>query len=198
MKGYKISNFLKKSETRDLGKKNFYEKSRFKALEILLEREKNAEEIKNFLPKRFNKDIIEYQKIILLNVMKLFDIKNTIVSLFRNCFSRSLDYQNTVKLEQKPKFKDSVAEIAKIRRQKKSDDKHTTDMPELESEKSAAQGKKQSTKGLKMLTPNQMLSRLPISLAQLNAGNNSEKLKKEITQLLFSLYRSKNPDKTNL
>ena len=37
-----------------------------------------------------------------------------------------------------------------------------------------------------------MLSRLPISLGQLNAGNNSEKLKKEISQLLYSLYRSKN------
>ena len=45
--------------------------------------------------------------------------------------------------------------------------------------------------GLKMLTPNQMLSRLPISLAQLKAGNNSEKLKNEIRQLLYSLYRSK-------
>ena len=46
--------------------------------------------------------------------------------------------------------------------------------------------------GLKILTPNQMLSRLPITLAQLKAGNNSEKLKNEIRQLLYSLYRSKN------
>ena len=45
--------------------------------------------------------------------------------------------------------------------------------------------------GLKILTPDQMLSRLPITLAQLNAGNNSEKLKNEIRQLLYSLYRSK-------
>ena len=49
----------------------------------------------------------------------------------------------------------------------------------------------QSGQGLKILTPNQMLSILPISLAQLNAGNNSEKLKNEIRQLLYSLYRSK-------
>ena len=48
----------------------------------------------------------------------------------------------------------------------------------------------QSGKGLKILTPDQMLSRLPISLAQLKAGNNSEKIKNEITQLLHSLYRS--------
>ena len=46
-------------------------------------------------------------------------------------------------------------------------------------------------KGLKILTPNQMLNRLPITLAQLKAGNNSEKLKNEIRQLLYSLYRSK-------
>ena len=44
---------------------------------------------------------------------------------------------------------------------------------------------------LEILTPNQMLSRVPISLAHLEAGNNSEKLKNEIRQLLFSLYRSK-------
>ena len=50
---------------------------------------------------------------------------------------------------------------------------------------------KQSGQGLKILTPNQMLSRLPITLAQLKAGNNSEKLKNEIRQLLCSLYRSK-------
>ena len=36
-----------------------------------------------------------------------------------------------------------------------------------------------------------MRSRLPISLAQLKAGNNSEKLKNEIRQILYSLYRSK-------
>ena len=50
----------------------------------------------------------------------------------------------------------------------------------------------QSWHGLKILTPNQMLSGLPISLAQLKAENNSEKLKNEIRQILYSLYRSKN------
>ena len=51
---------------------------------------------------------------------------------------------------------------------------------------------KQDEQGLKILTPNQMLSRLPITLAQLKAGNNSQKLINEIRQLLYSLYRSKN------
>ena len=53
----------------------------------------------------------------------------------------------------------------------------------------------QQGKGLKILTPNQMLSRLPIALAQLEAGNNSEKLKNEIRQIFYSLYRSKNMTK---
>ena len=36
-----------------------------------------------------------------------------------------------------------------------------------------------------------MLSKLPITVTQLNAGNNSEKLKNEIRQILYSLYRSR-------
>ena len=54
----------------------------------------------------------------------------------------------------------------------------------------------QQGQGLKILTPDQMLSRLPITLAQLKAGNNSQKLKNEIRQLLYSLYLSKKLTKT--
>ena len=61
-------------------------------------------------------------------------------------------------------------------------------MPNLKTEESAAQRRKQEGKGLKILTPQQMLSRLAISLTHLEAGNNSEKLKNEIRQLLYSLY----------
>ena len=63
-------------------------------------------------------------------------------------------------------------------------------MPDLEKEESPEQRRNQEGQGLKILTPNQMFSRLPISLAQLKTGNNSEKLKYEIRQLLYSLYRS--------
>ena len=45
--------------------------------------------------------------------------------------------------------------------------------------------------GLKILTNKQMLNRLPILLAQIQAGNNSSKLKNETRQILYSLYRSK-------
>ena len=54
----------------------------------------------------------------------------------------------------------------------------------------------QEGQGLKILTPDQMLSRLPTSLAQLKAENNSEKFKNEIRQVLYSLYRSKKLTKT--
>ena len=45
--------------------------------------------------------------------------------------------------------------------------------------------------GLKILTPKQMLQRLPIALAQIKAGNNSESLLNEIRQIVYSLYQSK-------
>ena len=64
-------------------------------------------------------------------------------------------------------------------------------MSELESEESAAKRRNQQGQGLKILTPDQMLGRLPIILAHLKAGNNSQKLKNGIRQLLYSLYRSK-------
>ena len=44
-------------------------------------------------------------------------------------------------------------------------------------------------KGLKILTPNKLLTRLPIFLAQIKAGNNSYKLKNEIRQILYLLYQ---------
>ena len=56
-----------------------------------------------------------------------------------------------------------------------------------------SEAKTKATKGtgLKILTPKQMLQRLPIALAQVKAGNNSEKLLNEIRQIVYSLYQSK-------
>ena len=86
------------------------------------------------------------------------------------------------------KLKNIVKNVPKDKVSKVEENKKIIDIVEkildLNSEK-------QSGKGSKMVTPNQMLSRLPITLAQLNAGNNSEKLKNEIRQLFYSLYRSK-------
>ena len=83
-------------------------------------------------------------------------------------------------------------------------------MPRLESEEDAAKrlatikkisktsNKEEPLKdtkigeGLKILTPNQLLTRLPILLAQKQAGNTSQKLNNEIRQIIYSSYRSKN------
>ena len=59
----------------------------------------------------------------------------------------------------------------------------------LEAKKRAAE--KQEETGLKILTPKQMLQRLPTALAQVKAGNNSESLLNEIRQIVYSLYQSK-------
>ena len=66
-----------------------------------------------------------------------------------------------------------LREILKTKSNKQPD---ATDMPELESEESTAERRKIDGKGLKILTPGQMLSRLPITSAQLKAGKNSQKL----------------------
>ena len=94
--------------------------------------------------------------------------------------------------------KDMIKMLSLLKETIKSNDKKTpdeqqdtTNMPELESEESVKQRRNRQGKSLKILMPNQILSTLPISLAQLKAGNNSEKLKDEIRQLLYSLYRSK-------
>ena len=53
--------------------------------------------------------------------------------------------------------------------------------------------KQNETKGkrLKIWTPRQMLQRLPVALAQVNASNNSESLLNEIRQIIYSLYQPK-------
>ena len=75
-------------------------------------------------------------------------------------------------------------------KQESNEQLDTTDITELESEESALEGRNQQGQRLKILTRDQMLSRLPITLAQLKAGNNSQKLLNEIRQLLYSFYRS--------
>ena len=59
-------------------------------------------------------------------------------------------------------------------------------MSELKTKAKESEGR-----GLKILTHKQMLQRLPIALAQVKAGNNSESLLNEIRQIVYSLYQSK-------
>ena len=58
-------------------------------------------------------------------------------------------------------------------------------MPPLESDGEEVK----EIKRLKILTPNKLLTRLPILLAQIEVGNNSYKLKNEVRQILYFLYR---------
>ena len=116
-------------------------------------------------------------------------------------------------IEPEEKFEESVGERVKTRPRKIS--KATADYLEYEKEQKESQKRfsndydsngwpsgsgnvvtKAKGTGLKILNDKQMLNRLPILLAQIQAGNNSIKLKNEIRQILYSLYRSKVLTKT--
>ena len=92
-----------------------------------------------------------------INKNQVYSIKNTLTEI--KTIVRNTPIDNPLKTEENEKIIDIVEEILELN------------------------SKNQLGLGLKILTPNQMLSRLPITLAQLNAGNNSEKLKNEIMQL---------------
>ena len=68
------------------------------------------------------------------------------------------------------------------------------DTPDLEFKEDAE--KRQKGHGLKIMTSNQLITRLPILLAQKQAGYISQKLNNEIRKIIYSLYRSENLSKT--
>ena len=88
-------------------------------------------------------------------------------------------------------LKDLKKEIEKMSQEERKIEKQDN-IVEIVEEILKFNKQKQEGQGIKILTPSQMLSRLLISLAQLQAEINSEKLKNEIRQLLYSLYYSKN------
>ena len=95
--------------------------------------------------------------------------------------------------KQLTKIKKIVKNVPQDRRFKTEENENIIDVIERILELNS---ETQLGKGLKILTPDQMFSRLPIILAQLKAGNNPEKLVNEIRQLLYSLYRSRKLTKT--
>ena len=116
-------------------------------------------------------------------------------------------------LEPEKKYEESIAERVKTRKQnapsrssKKDYSAEAADYLKYMEEQEKGQkrfsddydsnGSGNVGTGLKILTNKQMLNRLPILLAQIQAGNNSSKLKNEIRQILYSLYRSKVLTKT--
>ena len=114
-------------------------------------------------------------------------------------------------IEPEEEYEESIAERVKTRRQNKETDRDTqrTFVPqdssinlddftygenynELDEEdREMLRNMNNEGKELKILSKQQMFSRLPILLAQIQAGNNSIKLKNELRQILYSLYRSK-------
>ena len=102
-----------------------------------------------------------------------------------------LEYSNVIRKGNKNvKQKKTLANINMLYNERNEAIKFIEDYDPtiLEAKKLA---REQEGTGLKILTPNQMLTRLPIALAQVNAGNNSESLLNEIRQIVYSLYRSK-------
>ena len=120
-------------------------------------------------------------------------------------------------IEPEEKYEESIAERVKTKRQNIQKTFAPSSLSKIDSSKATAdylkymkeekEGQKRfsddhdsngwsSGSGLKILTNKQMLNSLPILLAQIQAGNNSIKLKNEIRQILNSLYRSKVLTKT--
>ena len=120
-----------------------------------IDKEKSKDAIKKVKTKTQRRKTISIRKSVLNNAARLFDKRGDIIDAFVNREILSGDLEEDVYQKEEPEYEESISERTKMRRQDQ-----------------------QSAKGLKILTPQQMLSRLPISVAQLKAGNNSEKLKK--------------------
>ena len=112
----------------------------------------------------------------------------------------SIYFNDYINIKSKSQPEEPIAERVKLRRQK-ADDKDLTDTPSLEGnysdefidipDMSPLEGDEEvkEEKGLKILSPNKLLTRLPILLAQTKAENISYKLKNEIIQILYLLYQ---------
>ena len=169
--------------------------------------------IKNFITKinngtinNKNKAGNEFRKLkqkVTDNILKRDIIKN----LEKDLFGEDIE-----SIEPEEKYEESIGERVKTRRQntqrtfapssppKKDYSEETANYLKYMEEEKKGQKRfsddcdsngSSSGFGLKILTNKQMLNRLPILLAQIQAGNNSNKLKNEARQILYSLYRLK-------
>ena len=160
----------------------FYNAALTKARKVFIDTKKNPNEggIKSFFPPKFTEYFPKDQQNGLLNAMNQYNGRNKIINkVFENKNIMSSYYALGAKSggvkESEQKFDESIGERVNLRMQKVDDKKDETgderldiiDIPDLETEESAAQRRSQSGRRVKILTPGQMLSRLPISLAQL-------------------------------
>ena len=184
---------LKKTEISATKGESLENKLLEKALTIFYDSKKDLrKEVRSFFPKRFKTDINKDPEDALINAIYLYNSKNKINKSFEDKNINLSDFPYNAKLEEselelesesesesesKLKFEESIGERTNLRRQ--------------ESDKENQKGQ-----GLKILTLEQMLSRLLITLAQLKAGNDSQELKNEVRELLYSLPCSKKLSKT--
>ena len=117
--------------------------------------------------------------------MKLAEVKNN-----QNNFKLNLSEIKKGSKKSKEQ-KNTIYNIEMLYRASKEAIKFFDDYSSTVSEVKNKAKNNTSGKGLKILTPKQMLQRLPIALAQVKAGNNSENLLNEIRQIVCSLYQSK-------
>ena len=126
----------------------------------------------------------------LFNAMKNNQIKFSEVKNKQNEFLNKL---SNIKIGKKtPEQKEVINNLEKFYNSREEVINFFRDYIEMLSD-AKYDAKQNETKGtgLKILTPKQMLQRLPIALAQVKAGNNSESLLNEIRQIVYSLYQSK-------
>ena len=130
-------------------------------------------QVNNDVTSRYRKDKDSTELLSIQNLLD--DIKNEDIKNKNDAYKKFKDLKNNVKSN---KLKDIIKEL-----------EHSIFGCDYENEEL-------SGSGLKILTNKQMLNRLPILLAQRQAGNNSTKLKNEARQILYSLYRLKVLTKT--
>ena len=138
-------------------------------------------------PDKLNKMVIEKDEIINSDLFKKYFLFHSLSDMQKK-LSKTQNAQKNKDFVQEIKdratdFDDETTKMSKNENEK-ANEILDTDSQIIAFNKSNQQGQ-----GLNILTLQQMLSRLQISLAQLKAGKNSEKLKNEIRQLLYSLYR---------
>ena len=182
--------------------------------------DKELKIIKDFITKRNNGKINESNASSEFKKLKQKVNNDKLKHDLVKYLEKSLFGEDIESIEPKEKYEEGIAERAKTRSRKQN---ASSSLPKIDSFEAAAdflermKKEKEDQKrfsddydsngsgnvvskakgtGLKILTNKQMLNRLPILLAQIQAGNNSNKLKNEIRQILYLLYRSKVLTKT--
>ena len=157
-------------------------------------------EIDKFLDKYEDKNIyVSYNKN--KNKFKTAKINNAFIKLRNKLINFSeFDEEYNKFMNDVKGFEDYKAEkeLGSVSRNQKKMRRYVKSLKDIVDFYNPQSGNVTSKKGegLKILTNQQMLNRLPILLSQIQAGNNSESLKNETRQILYSLYRSKALTKT--